>query len=119
MDATTTAPAVPVVLTAEAIRAIPAIPLNDSIAGVTHRMLWQTETSMAGVMTVRAGHHLGTHAHRLNHHHIWVVEGEVEIVGTPLVPGSYVHIPRGVEHDLDARETAGGTVFYLYLRPPD
>ena len=70
---------------------------------------------MAGVLTVEAGHRLGPHAHRVNHHHLWVLNGRATILGTELGPGSYVHVPSGVEHDIDASSTGGCTVFYLYL----
>lgn len=112
---TTTTQVTPVVLTAEAVSALPLVPVDESITGVAHRVLWQTDTSVAGVMTVEQGHRLGTHAHRRNHHHIWVLEGAAEILGVEIGPGSYVHVPAGVEHDLEARSTSGCTVFYLYL----
>jgi len=108
---------VPVVLTAEAIARLPVLPLDPSIVGVSHRVLWRSDNSMAGVMTVDSGQHLGSHTHRLNHHHMWVLEGAAEIMGTAVGPGGYVHVPAGVEHDLDARSTSGCTVLYLYLRP--
>jgi mannose-6-phosphate isomerase-like protein (cupin superfamily) len=119
MEATTTTAItpVPVVLTAEVIEALPEVPLAESVPGVTHRVLWRDGTSMAGVMTVAAGHRLGLHAHRRNHHHIWVVEGEAEILGAKVGPGGYVHVPAGVDHDLDATATGGCTAFYLYLLP--
>jgi hypothetical protein len=28
-----------------------------------------------------------------------------------------VHIPSGIEHDIDATNTGGCTLFYLYARP--
>jgi hypothetical protein len=79
--------------------------------------MWRDEASMAGVLRVEAGHRLGAHAHRVNHHHIWVVDGHAAIVGTDVGPGSYVHIPSGVVHDIDAAATEGCTISYLYLRP--
>jgi len=79
-------------------------------------VLWRTDTSMAGVLTVEPGHHLGRHAHRANHHHVWVLDGAAVILDTELGAGSYVHIPSGVEHDIDASATDGCAVFYLYLR---
>jgi hypothetical protein len=45
-----------------------------------------------------------------------VLEGHATILGRTLGPGSYAHIPSGVEHDIDARSSDGCTVFYLYLR---
>jgi quercetin dioxygenase-like cupin family protein len=106
----------PIVLTPQAIAAIEAEPL-DNIHGVTHRVLWRDGTSLAGVMRVGGGHRLGKHAHRINHHHMWVVEGRATILGTELAAGSYVHIPSGVDHDIDATATEGCVVFYLYATP--
>ncbi|HEX4868563.1 MAG TPA: hypothetical protein VFV32_13200 [Acidimicrobiales bacterium] len=106
----------PVVLPAEAIAALPVVPLGAA-RGVTHRVLWQSPSSMAGVLTVEAGHHLGAHAHRLNHHHMWVLEGHALILGVEVGPGSYVHIPAHVDHDIAAPEHESCTVFYLYLPP--
>lgn len=88
------------------------------MGGVTHRVLWHDATSMAGVLTVAGGHRLGAHAHRVNHHHMWVVDGRASVLGSDLGPGSYVHIPSGVEHDIDATTSDGCTVFYLYVAPP-
>jgi quercetin dioxygenase-like cupin family protein len=113
MEPITTVP--PVVLTSDAIRALPVEPLGN-LQGVTHRVLWRDGASMAGVMTIDAGRHLGDHAHRENHHHMWILEGRATILGTELGPGGYVHIPSGVEHDIDATATEGCTFFYLYLR---
>lgn len=89
----------------------------DTIEGVRNKVLWRSGGSMAGLMEVAAGHHLGAHTHRVNHHHMWVVDGHVEVVGKLLGPGGYAHIAAGVEHDLDARDTEGCTVYYLYLPP--
>ena len=80
---------VPIVLTADEITAIPSEPLG-SIEGVAHRVLWRNDTSMAGVLTVDGGHRLGTHAHRVNHHHMWVLDGQALILGTEVGPGSYL-----------------------------
>lgn len=105
----------PTVLTPENIHDLPAERLGQ-LAGVSHRVLWRDATSMAGVLTVLAGHRLGPHTHRVNHHHLWVLDGHASILGNRLGPGSYVHIPSGIEHDIDATSTGGCTVFYLYIR---
>jgi quercetin dioxygenase-like cupin family protein len=117
MDSAASQPALvgPTVLTPEAIHDLPAEPLGH-LEGVVHRVLWRDASSMAGVLTILAGHQLGRHAHRVNHHHLWVLDGRASILGNTLGPGSYVHIPHGVEHDIDASDTDGCTVFYLYIR---
>jgi mannose-6-phosphate isomerase-like protein (cupin superfamily) len=114
VDSTTTSPAT--VLTPEEVAALPAVALGK-LAGVTHRVLWNSGTSMAGIMTVEAGRRLGLHTHHANDHHMWVLDGRAVILGTELAPGSYAHIPGGVEHDIDASTTDGCTVLYLYLGP--
>lgn len=100
------------------IATLPAEPLGD-LPGVTHRVLWQDGTSMAGVLTIAAGHRLGTHTHRRHHHHMWLLDGRARILGEDLGPGSYTHIPSGVAHDIDATDTGGCRVFYLYVRYGD
>ena len=107
--------ALPTVLTADAVAGKPEVPLG-TLEGVHHRVLWSDGTSMAGLMTIAGGHHLGVHAHRENQHHLWVIDGRAAVLGTEIGPGSYVHVPQGVEHDIDARTTDGCTVMYLYVR---
>lgn len=107
--------AAPTVLSPEAIHQLQLEPLG-SLEGVTHRVLWRNDTSVAGVLTVAGGHRLGTHAHRQNHHHMWVLDGHATIVGSEVGPGTYVHIPTGVDHDIDATRTEGCTLLYLYIR---
>jgi len=116
MDATTTP--VSTVFTGPEVDRIPAVPLGPN-PGVTHRVLWQDGTSMAGVLTVGAGCRLGTHTHRVNDHHIWVLEGHAFVLGREIGPGSYAYEPSGVEHDIDASGTEGCTVFYLYVHQAD
>jgi len=77
----------------------------------------RSDTPIAGILTVEPGHRLGWHAHHANDHHMWVLGGRATILGTELGPGSYVHIPSGVEHDIDTSATGGYTVLYLYPSP--
>jgi mannose-6-phosphate isomerase-like protein (cupin superfamily) len=114
MNASTTAQ--PLVLTADAVNALPIEHLG-SIAGVSHRVVWRNESSMAGVMTIEGGRRLGTHRHRANHHHMWILSGRARILDVDVAPGPYVHVPSGVDHDIDAIDTQGCTLFYLYLPP--
>lgn len=106
----------PVVMSAAAIDGATYTPLGPDVPA-THAVLWQDDGSMAGVLVLEAGRRLGLHSHRRNHHHLWILDGEAVILGERLGPGSYVHIPSGVEHDIDATDTGGCRVFYLYLTP--
>lgn len=110
-------PPKPVVMPPAAIAALRSAPIGP-LGGTANKVLWTDGTSIAGVLTVEAGQHLGAHAHRASHHHMWILDGEAVILGEELGPGSYVHIPSGVDHDIDARDTDGCTVFYLYLFQP-
>jgi quercetin dioxygenase-like cupin family protein len=106
----------PTVLTADLVASTPSHPLGN-LVGVTHRVLWAVADSMAGVLHIEGGQRLGSHSHRVNEHHLWVVEGSATICDTRVGAGSYVHVPVGVEHDIDARQTDGCSVFYLYVPP--
>jgi mannose-6-phosphate isomerase-like protein (cupin superfamily) len=114
MDDVTTPPRTATVRSAAAIGQLPDVPLGD-LPGVRHRVLWVDGASAAGVMTIAAGHRLGEHAHRENQHHLWIVEGQARVLGSLLGPGSYVNVPAGVPHDIDATGTSGVKFFYLYV----
>lgn len=117
MTSTTTSSGAPVatVLAAANIAALEEQPLGD-LPGVGRRIFYRDDTSEAGIMRLAGGQRLGSHTHRENHHHMWVLDGEAVIVGSRVGAGSYVHIPAGVEHDIDATSTDGCTVVYLYVR---
>jgi mannose-6-phosphate isomerase-like protein (cupin superfamily) len=103
------------VQTAEDVEELPWQPLG-SIRGVVHKVLWHDDESMAGIMRIDPGHNLGAHSHHANHHHMWIQDGSAVIGGREVGPGSYVHVPARVEHDIDATGTSGCTLLYLYIR---
>ena len=111
----TTAISLPIVLPASAVASVPSVPLGPE--GVTHQVLWDDGRSMSGILRVEAGHRLGLHTHRSNDHHLWVLQGRATILDHELSAGSYAYEPCGVAHDIDATQTEGCTVFYLYVRP--
>jgi mannose-6-phosphate isomerase-like protein (cupin superfamily) len=106
----------PTVLSNAEIGVLPMLAFGD-IEGVSHRVLWRDGTSTTGVMMIDGGHHLGAHSHRAHHHHFWVIAGEATVLGKRLGVGSYVHVPAGVVHDIDATATDGCTIYYTYLLP--
>jgi quercetin dioxygenase-like cupin family protein len=79
------------------------------------KLLWRSGDSVAGVMYVKPGAPMTLHRHRNAHHHAWVVEGTCTILGRTLGPGSYAHIPPGVDHDVVATGPEGATIFYLFI----
>ena len=112
-----TAPTIaqPVVLTAEDIDILPTIALHAVGTGVSHRVLWETNDAVGGLMRIHAGGRVDPHIHEHATHDIWIVEGSCETLGRHLPAGSYVHVPPGVEHAIDAG-TVGCTLLYLYRR---
>jgi len=105
---------VPVLLDDEQIAQLPAKRLRG-MESTPSKLLWRSGDSVAGVMYVEAGHELMPHRHPHANHHAWVVEGRCEVLGRILGPGSYVHIPAGVDHDIVAAGPEGATIFYLYV----
>lgn len=103
-------------LSAAEIAATASRPLGN-MEGVSNTLLWTDGTSSTGVLTIAAGRRLGDHTHRTHQHDLWVLDGSAEIAGRLLDAGSYVHVPRGVEHDIDATHTAGVSVYYSYAHP--
>jgi quercetin dioxygenase-like cupin family protein len=102
----------PVVLTAGDIDRIRWEPLPEVGEGVSHQLLWRSGASLAGVMRVEQGGCVSSHAHRQAHHHIWVLSGQGRVMGRAVGAGSYVHVPAGVDHEVDA---ASGELIFLYL----
>jgi quercetin dioxygenase-like cupin family protein len=94
-------------------------PLAPVGRGVSHKVLWQSGDSIAGVMRLEVDGRVDEHVHRRAHHHLWVLEGMIEVLGQRLGPGSYVHIPAGVTHGMVNQGTGPAVFHYLYLQPQD
>ena len=107
----------PVLLEHFVLDGLPWEPLPAVGEGVEHKVLWHSDGSMAGLMRLAAGGAVGLHAHRQAHHHLWVVEGTIEVLATVLGPGSYAHVPHGVQHGMVNRGDGPATFLYLYLQP--
>ena len=107
----------PVLLDARMIDAAEWEPLDAIGRGVSHKVLWRSGDSLSGVMRLEVGGHVEEHAHRQAHHHLWVLEGTVEVLGTPLSSGSYAHVPAGVVHSMVNHADRPSTFLYLYLQP--
>ncbi|HEX6420287.1 MAG TPA: cupin domain-containing protein [Acidimicrobiales bacterium] len=83
---------------------------------VSYKLLWRSGKSVAGLMRVAPGGSVSSHTHRHSHHHMWVVDGTAEMLGERVGPGTYVHVPAGVEHGITEPGEQGCTLLYLYLR---
>lgn len=69
-------------------------------------------------MRIRAGGRVEQHIHRRAHHHVWVVDGTVHLLGAALGPGSYAHIPAGVAHELTVDEVESDVMFFYVYEVP-
>ena len=101
------------VMSPEQIAALPRKQLGEAV-GVDNAVLWTDGTSTNGILSVTAGARLGRHTHRTHHHHMWVLDGAAVIADQHVSAGSYVHVPPEIEHDIDATDTSGVTVYYAY-----
>jgi quercetin dioxygenase-like cupin family protein len=84
--------------------------------GVTYTILWRQGRDAAGVMWLEADAEVPEHRHDDAEHHVWLSEGRAHVDGRVVGPGSYWHVPAGVDHSVSAVRTDGATLFYLYLR---
>jgi mannose-6-phosphate isomerase-like protein (cupin superfamily) len=109
------APALATLVSAAAADARAWHPL-EPYAGVDYKLLWRSGKSVAGLMRIAPGGEVAPHAHVRSHHHLWVVDGEVEMLHERVGPGTYVHIPAHVDHGLRGAGPGACTLLYLYLR---
>jgi len=81
--------------------------------GVEHRVLYQDERSVAGLLRLHPGAGELTHLHLHGQHHLWVLGGMVSIDDTMMPVDSYLHVPSGLTHRIvDAG--AGSLLFYVF-----
>jgi oxalate decarboxylase/phosphoglucose isomerase-like protein (cupin superfamily) len=112
------APAAATIVTRAASDALAWHPL-EPFDRVDYKLLWRSGKSVAGIMRVEPGGSVSPHTHHRSHHHMWVVEGSAEMLGERVGPGTYLHVPAGVEHGISHAGDEGCTFLYLYLREPD
>jgi len=108
------APAVATLVTRAASEALAWHPL-EPYQGVDYKLLWRSGRSVAGLMRVAPGGAVSPHAHDRAHHHMWVVDGTAEMLGEHVGPGTYAHVPAGIEHGIRGVGEDGCTLLYLYL----
>jgi mannose-6-phosphate isomerase-like protein (cupin superfamily) len=106
-----------VVLDADAIADLPAVRLKG-LEAARSTLLWRSKGSAAGVMNVDPGGRLEPHCHGRAAHHMWVLNGHATVLGQPVGPGAYVHVPAGVDHGVTDVGPEGCGFLYLYIEEP-
>ena len=106
----------PVLLQAAAIADMPWEPLDKLGLAVSHKVLWHEGASMAGVMQLGPGGRVDEHTHAVAHHHLWVIEGVIEVAGVSVDAGGYAHVPAGVAHAMVNPTDRPARFLYLYLK---
>ena len=67
---------------------------------VSIKELWSSQGATAGLLRIDPHAREVAHLHSHGRHHLWVLDGHVEINGIGLPEGSYVHVPAGALHAL-------------------
>lgn len=81
--------------------------------GVEHRVLYQDERTIAGLLRLQPGAEELTHLHLHGEHHLWVLGGTVTVDDTTLPVDSYLHVPSKLTHRLV--DTGNGSLlFYVF-----
>ncbi len=90
------------------------LPWRSQQPGVDYKVLWQSGDTTLGLMRVAHGATNPEHTHHAAHHHILVLDGECDMLGRRVGPGSYVYIPPSVPHAVTHTSEGGCTFFYTY-----
>lgn len=101
-----------VIATAEQIAGMPRRAVRD-LTGIHERVLWSSGVQVSGVMDFAPDATMPEHVHHDHSHHVWVLEGSVDVLGETLTRGAYVHVPPGVPHEVAAGPD-GCTLFYVF-----
>lgn len=102
------------VLTGQDVERLPWQPFGG-MPRVHVRYLLTTPDTVAGLMRLDGGAHEVRHVHVGGQHHAWIVEGNVRFDNSDLDQGSYLHVPAGMTHTMEAG-AAGCTLFFVFSR---
>lgn len=101
------------VLDAAQIEAMPWEPV-EHCPGVSMKVLWRFDDYVNSLLRAEPGAAIAGRPHLAAHHHVWLVSGEATIGGRRLTAGSYLHIPPGVVHELQAAGPDGCVLLQLH-----
>ncbi|HWC36602.1 MAG TPA: cupin domain-containing protein [Mycobacteriales bacterium] len=86
--------------------------------GVEHRVLFEDERSVAGLLRLHPGAEELAHLHLHGEHHLWVLSGTVSVDETLLPADSYLHVPARLTHRV-VDTGAGSLLFYVFATSND
>jgi quercetin dioxygenase-like cupin family protein len=90
----------------------------QQLGGMPHvrvKELWSSQRAVAGLLRIDPHAREVAHLHSHGQHHLWVLDGHVEINGIGLPEGSYVHVPAGALHALTNRGEQACTLGFVFL----
>jgi mannose-6-phosphate isomerase-like protein (cupin superfamily) len=96
-------------------RVVDALPWESlpGCSGVRHKVVFRGDGVVTGLLLLDPGAEEVPHLHGHGDHHLWVLEGGVEVEETPLPSGSYLHVPGGLLHGM--RDSGmGSLLFYVF-----
>jgi quercetin dioxygenase-like cupin family protein len=86
--------------------------------GVHQKTLWRFGDFVQALVRYQPGSSTPGAPHLAAHHHIWVVSGAATMAGRRLVAGSYMHVPPGVLHTVEAVGSDGFTILQMHRPHP-
>jgi len=82
--------------------------------GVEAKELWQSSGCVDVLISYAPGATTPGHPHPSADHHIWIIEGQAEIAGQAMRGGSYVYVPPGTAHPIEAGGQAGCVLLQIH-----
>ena len=82
--------------------------------GVRAKELWHAGGSVDALINYTPGATTPGHPHPNADHHIWVTEGQAWIAGERLPTGSYVYVPPGTAHPIEADRYTGCVLLQIH-----
>ena len=82
--------------------------------GVKAKELWHAGGGVDALITYWPGATTPGHPHPSADHHIWITEGQAWIAGQLMTSGSYVYVPPGTAHPIEADGYTGCVLLQIH-----
>jgi hypothetical protein len=82
--------------------------------GVKAKELWRSGRSVDALISYAPGATTPGHPHPDADHHIWVTKGQAWIAGQRMMTGSYISVPPGIAHPIEADRSTGCALLQIH-----